>query len=522
LHKNSDQIFYIFGNSLDNIISKDRKIDDRENEKEKIANVEWVRDVLFYVKKLDINEEQITHFIMPALKNIANINDKNYRNFLTQNIFSLLPNMLPPIAEMKSFTSSNRLPLLFMWSISTAEMQQFFKKLPRDIIQDGDRQRKFIETVCSLKNSGFLADEIKNVLNKIFPENFLIKKEPVNADGSKLSSRELKILKLQERIREDNLEKLKKIITCLSKIRVAASFGNEDIPTQINNINDLEEILKNIALTSFSLEEKNYKKFSSVFYSYRNEMSLLIYLSRIKNIKAASDLSAFVHLVLNDEFLPQRYARSEIFRSCDKNLQAAWKSNIAIENSNGSKYLFTDDHESFINMGIRGSCQNVEGDPSLNRALIGATMDGSEKLCILKNASGDIMQRCILRLMWAQPDASQNQLSSKGKACIFIENIYPPNLNVASKMNLINFAYSQAERLQLPVALCERDNDIAYPDLDQHYQVTKCSSSLLSGEIHVPLYSDAKRGVQEKAFSLNHSDDTALYWITPIKRDAVQ
>lgn len=514
LNDESDLLFNIFQTPLINLISGNKNNYDEEIADDKENNLKWVRAILFYIDNLKIDNSTLTDTISPALKDIAKINDKKYRDFLTHNIFSLSLK-LPPKSEVKKFTSANRLPLLLSWSISTPEMQKFLKEIPRDIIHDGNRQRKLIEAVCSLRNSGLLADEIKYILSKILSEIKFNDERIENPDERALTQRELKLKKINNPSREKNLENLKEIVTFLSKIRVAASFDEEDLAIRINNSKDLDEILKKIVITNLSVDEKDYEEFSSVFYNYRDSMSLLIYLSRIRNLTAASHLTEFVNLVLNDQFLPARYARSEVLALCEKNLQDAWKLNVAVPHPKGGNYFFTDDHEIFINMGIRGSCQRVDGDPSLNRGVIGAAMDGSEKLCGLKNPSGDILQRCIVRLMWAQPANTHKNLSLQGKPCIFIENIYPPTLNADSKINLINFAYGQAKRLNLPVALTESGTTPAYPNLGSHYQLTECASALLSGEIQVPLYSDAKNGIQERAFSIDQRGFNALFWITP-------
>ncbi len=66
------------------------------------------------------------------------------------------------------------------------------------------------------------------------------------------------------------------------------------------------------------------------------------------------------------------------------------------------KVVFTDDPIDLLLCGsdVNSSCQRLEGDPSLNKGLLGYLMDGKNRLLAIKDEKGKIVSRCILRLLW--------------------------------------------------------------------------------------------------------------------------
>ncbi|MCB1149081.1 MAG: hypothetical protein KDK48_02865, partial [Chlamydiia bacterium] len=100
----------------------------------------------------------------------------------------------------------------------------------------------------------------------------------------------------------------------------------------------------------------------------------------------------------------------------------------------------TDDPCDFLLMGteVPDSCQRVDGDGHLNKGLLGTMLDGKNRLLALKDPSGKIAGRAVLRLM-----------NHEGKPALLIERIYPQTLGSAEVQALITFAKKRAYELNL-------------------------------------------------------------------------
>ncbi len=89
---------------------------------------------------------------------------------------------------------------------------------------------------------------------------------------------------------------------------------------------------------------------------------------------------------------------------------------------------------------IADSCQKVDGDPSLNKCLMAYLLDGKHRLLAIKDQSGKIVGRSIIRLLW---DEKQQE------PILMQERIYPKELSSEQKEVLNNFAKNRAQRLGL-------------------------------------------------------------------------
>ncbi len=89
---------------------------------------------------------------------------------------------------------------------------------------------------------------------------------------------------------------------------------------------------------------------------------------------------------------------------------------------------------------IAGSCQKVDGDSSLNKCLMAYLLDGKHRLLAIKDPSGKIVGRSIIRLLW---DEKQQE------PILMQERIYPKKLSSEQKEALDNFAKSRAQALGL-------------------------------------------------------------------------
>ncbi len=79
------------------------------------------------------------------------------------------------------------------------------------------------------------------------------------------------------------------------------------------------------------------------------------------------------------------------------------KEKPAVQNTTAGLYAEeTEDPDLMLRMGtdVVGSCQNVNGTPSLNRNLISYLMDGKVKTVVVRDAAGDIVSRAIMRILY--------------------------------------------------------------------------------------------------------------------------
>ncbi len=130
---------------------------------------------------------------------------------------------------------------------------------------------------------------------------------------------------------------------------------------------------------------------------------------------------------------------------------------------------------------VGGSCQRVDGNPKLNKALMGYVMDGKHRILAVKDSRGQILERFILRLLI---DKETN------KPVLFFERIYPATAKYRSA--LLNFAKERAKELGVPLVSKET------------VAKGKYKGSLVSYPSKAPYeYSDAARGIQTRGFELS-------------------
>lgn len=92
-----------------------------------------------------------------------------------------------------------------------------------------------------------------------------------------------------------------------------------------------------------------------------------------------------------------------------------------------------------IGTDVIGSCQNVNGTPSLNRCLIGGyVLSGHIRQIAIKNRDGAIVARSVLRLM-------QDKVTKK--PVLFLEETYPAFIKEEYQRAIIAFAVLRAWQL---------------------------------------------------------------------------
>jgi hypothetical protein len=114
--------------------------------------------------------------------------------------------------------------------------------------------------------------------------------------------------------------------------------------------------------------------------------------------------------------------------------------------------VLTDDPIDLLLCGtdVHGSCQRVDASPTHNKGLLGYLIDGKNRLVAIKSPQGNIVARCLLRLLW---DGEQPVL--------FRERIYPSNISAKQLSGINEFVKQIANELKLP--LTSLDKGEKYP-----------------------------------------------------------
>lgn len=145
----------------------------------------------------------------------------------------------------------------------------------------------------------------------------------------------------------------------------------------------------------------------------------------------------------------------------------------------------TDDPCDLLRIGteVQGSCQRIDGHPKLNKSLLGYLLNGEVRAIVIKDSSGKIVARAILRLLW-----------SEGKPVLFLERSYSNIDDEKIKEALAAWAIQKAKAMQLPLLSKEVGSGNSY---------TK-PVEFLGGRAPFT-YSDAMRGSQKGPFTIKES-----------------
>lgn len=99
---------------------------------------------------------------------------------------------------------------------------------------------------------------------------------------------------------------------------------------------------------------------------------------------------------------------------------------------------------------VIGSCQNIQGDPNLNKALMGYVLDGKYRMLAIKSAKGDLMGRRMLRLLWDE---------LKQQPVLHLERLYH-NPGVPEKYTLALVELAQQKARQMKCVLVSHDKTL--------------------------------------------------------------
>ncbi|MGI9214712.1 MAG: hypothetical protein ACR2HS_03385, partial [Gammaproteobacteria bacterium] len=89
---------------------------------------------------------------------------------------------------------------------------------------------------------------------------------------------------------------------------------------------------------------------------------------------------------------------------------------------------------------VEGSCLRVDGDPSLNKCLMGYVMNGDYRMLAIQNDKGMTIARSIIHLLWDP---------IKQNSCLFMEEAYPFYITYMQEQALHQLAIKRAAYLGL-------------------------------------------------------------------------
>ncbi len=88
-------------------------------------------------------------------------------------------------------------------------------------------------------------------------------------------------------------------------------------------------------------------------------------------------------------------------------------------------------------------CQRVDGNPSLNKALLAYMMDGKNRIIAIKDKkTGKLIARAIFRILW---DRDNN------KPMLFVERFYPSNIKLEHQKAIHDMAIKRGREMNLDV-----------------------------------------------------------------------
>jgi hypothetical protein len=87
---------------------------------------------------------------------------------------------------------------------------------------------------------------------------------------------------------------------------------------------------------------------------------------------------------------------------------------------------------------VAGSCQRIDGNPSLNKCLLAYCMDGKNAMLAVKGKEGKILARSMLRLLWNEKEQ---------KPALFLDTLYPDPCPSERKNAIASAAIECAKKL---------------------------------------------------------------------------
>lgn len=226
---------------------------------------------------------------------------------------------------------------------------------------------------------------------------------------------------------------------------------------------DMRTWLQTLILETDPLETVGYSCPELQEYLMGNDAAL----DRLKDsLKQEKNKQAFSHLSLQNKFC--QLAKSTTLDNSMRLLQELLKNDVIprespLRSAMEKKYeeiqsslilqefsiCETDSAEDIFLSGneVVGSCQNVSGDPNVNKGLLGYLHHGQTRLIAVKDREGRIVARSLIRLLW-----------DGKKPVLFLEKLYTAGKNIPLfESAIFTMAKRCADRLSCPLTSMGRE-----------------------------------------------------------------
>lgn len=242
----------------------------------------------------------------------------------------------------------------------------------------------------------------------------------------------------------------------LKTLNELLKFGFGECLKQVETIEEL-----NVAMTALVKREigAEHEQFAKTLGTFRNQNALLTYARGLKTLNSPETLrnyQKFITSVLNGTFIEERYQIPHLKVIFQKYpvLELIWRHNIS-RTLNELTVLETDDPRDLFAVGdeVLGSSQRTDGKPSLNRGLIGYLLNGYTKVAAVKERSGRIAGRSMIRLLWDKKNE---------RPVLYQELYYQSNPNPQIRSLVREICLEKAR--SLGVALVGASGDRPYPE----------------------------------------------------------
>jgi hypothetical protein len=150
---------------------------------------------------------------------------------------------------------------------------------------------------------------------------------------------------------------------------------------------------------------------------------------------------------------------------------------------------------------IYGSCQRPDGQPDLNKCLLGYLTNPYIKMVALVNDKGRLEARAIVKLLMAEMPTPQGK---QWQPVLFLERSYPSTISEEEIQIIWQVAKGLADRLKVPLAA----NNPRYRGGEREKTCSVGPTLSCFGGVAPYEYSDASRGVKHGTYDIND----AFYW----------
>ena len=190
----------------------------------------------------------------------------------------------------------------------------------------------------------------------------------------------------------------------------------------------LGELMQASFEQTFPVPMENFSEsYAKTFGASRAPAAIITYFSKLKSLndkKVLQDIAIFMQSVIQGTHLRDRHAidknphLQQIAKKYPDVLQKWYQEEPSFVLTR-EKEVIVMDTENPIDLllsgsEVIGSCQKIDGDPNLNKGLLGYLLDGKNRLIVVKDDSeGKILGRALLKLLW-----------DGEKPVLFLERIY--------------------------------------------------------------------------------------------------